>query len=388
MSEPPFSARTAWDTGESALTAAVRALRAEGRSLVDLTASNPTGCGFDYDAEALLGPLTDPAALLYAPEPLGMEPARRAVVRYYAEHGAALDPARLVLTTSTSEAYSFLFRLLCDAGDDVLVATPGYPLFDFLATLDDVRLRTYPLFYDFGWWIDWAELERRIGPRTRAILLVHPNNPTGHTTRGAERERLQKLCAERGLALVVDEVFLDYGRGQRVESFARGPHPGLTFVLSGLSKIAALPQMKVAWLAAWGPARLAEEAMSRLEVIADTMLSLNAPAQCALPAWLASREALAGQIRRRIEENLRVFAEGPWEVLPVEAGWSVVLRLPVALADDGIALAREAGVLVHPGSFYGLAGRNRVVVSGIVRREDVRSGVKKLREWIESKEST
>lgn len=327
-----FSRRTSWDIGEGELSGAVREARAEGRELLDLTVSNPTACGFAYDAEAILGPLRNVAAMGYDPDPRGMRSAREAVSGYYADHGAAVDPDHVVLTTSTSEAYSYLFRLLCDPGDEVLVAQPSYPLFDFLADLDDVRLQPYPLFYDFGWWIDFAELERRIGPRTRAVLVVHPNNPTGHWTHRAEREQLEELCARHGLALIVDEVFLDYPLAGEpaAQSFAVGPHSALTFVLSGMSKIAALPQMKVAWVAAFGPEAIRQEALGRLEVITDTFLSMGAPAQLALPVWLAGRGALQRQIAARTEANLaalRAVTREEIEVLRVEAGWAVVLRL-------------------------------------------------------------
>ncbi len=191
-------------------------------------------CGFEYDAETILRPLADVRALTYDPDPRGMRSAREAVAGYYRDHGADVDPDAVVLTTSTSEGYGYLFRLLCDAGDEVLVAQPSYPLFDFLADLEDVRLRVYPLFYDQGWWIDFAELERRIEPRTKAIVVVHPNNPTGHATGIPERQKLEELCVRHGLALIVDEVFLDYPLGEGgLRSFAVGPHPVLTFCLSG-----------------------------------------------------------------------------------------------------------------------------------------------------------
>ncbi len=195
--------------------------------------------------------------MTYDPDPRGMRSAREAVAGYYADHGADIDPDSVVMTTSTSEGYGYLFRLLCGAGDEVLVAQPSYPLFDFLADLEDVRLRPYPLFYDYGWWIDFAELERRIGPRTRAIVVVHPNNPTGHTTGAEERARLEEICARHGLVLIVDEVFLDYPlrEGETLTSFAVGPHPVLTFCLSGMSKIAGLPQMKAGWIVGLGPER-------------------------------------------------------------------------------------------------------------------------------------
>src|SRR5580698_4278491 len=234
-----LSVRTGWDVGESGFAAAIREAQAAGRRLVDLTVSNPTVCAFEYDAEAILRPLARVEGLTYDPDPRGLRSARKAVAGYYADHGANVDADAVVLTTSTSEGYGYLFRLLCDAGDEVLVAQPSYPLFDFLADLEDVRLRSYPLFYDYGWWIDFAELERRIGPRTKAIVVVHPNNPTGHATVGSERVRLEEICARCGLALIVDEVFLDYplAKGGRLRSFAVGPHPVMTFVLSGMSKI-------------------------------------------------------------------------------------------------------------------------------------------------------
>jgi aspartate/methionine/tyrosine aminotransferase len=389
-----FSARTAWDAGESSYAAAVREARAAslagGRRVYDLTVSNPTRCGFAYDAEALLGPLTDARALVYEPDPRGMVSAREAVARYYAGHGAEVSVDDLILTTSTSESYSFLFRLLCDAGDEVLVAQPSYPLFDFLADLDDVRLRPYPLFYDHGWWIDLAELERAITPRTRAILVVHPNNPTGHWTKSAEREALEGLCARHGLALIVDEVFLDYPlldyplQESRARSFACGPHPALTFVLSGLSKIAGLPQMKAAWIATLGPERLRREALTRLEIVADTFLSMNAPVQLAMAAWLGGCGAIQTQIRERARGNLAMLRRmreetpGRLQVLEAEAGWSAVLALPGCVGEKECAerLVCERGVVVQPGSFYGMAEANRVVVSLIGPLEELEAGVR------------
>jgi alanine-synthesizing transaminase len=380
-----FSKRTNWDLGESAYAAAVREARVPGRTLYDLTLSNPTRCGFSYDADTVLGSLTDARAITYDPDPRGILSAREGVTRYYSDHSAEVDPGDIVLTTSTSESYSYLFRLLCDPGDEVLVAQPSYPLFDFLATLDDVQLRPYPLFYDHGWWIDFAELEHSISPRTRAILVVHPNNPTGHWTGAAERERLEQLCARHGLALIVDEVFLDYSlRDSLVRSFATGEHPVLTFVLSGLSKIAGLPQMKAAWLVGLGPGELRRQAMARLEIVADTFLSMNAPVQLALPKWLAARHTIQRQILERARGNLAVLTElaaaqpGRLQVLEMDAGWSAVLALPgcVGEADCAVRLVRERGVIVHPGSFYGMAESSRVVVSLIGPGDEFATGIR------------
>jgi alanine-synthesizing transaminase len=363
---------------ENRFAEAIRLARAEGRDLVDLTVSNPTVCGFQYDAEKILAPLSDPKAFLYEPDPRGTRSAREAVARYYADHGAEVDPDSLILTTSTSEGYGYLFRLLCDAGDEVLVAQPSYPLFDFLADLEDVRLRPYPLFYDYGWWIDFAELERRIGPRTRAIILVHPNNPTGHGTGEKERRRLEEICARYGLALVVDEVFLDYPLdGNRLETFARGAHPIPTFLLSGLSKIAGLPQMKVGWIATFGPEEERYAALSRLEVIGDTFLSMNAPGQSALPEWLGQRVEIQQQILKRISLNIRLVGGYGIDLLKTEAGWSGVIRLPrIGITADDL-LERE-GVIVHPGKFYGMAEPERIVVSLIVPPDLVSDGIARI----------
>jgi len=380
-----FSARTGWDVGESGFARAIREARASGRRLFDLTVSNPTVCGFEYDLERILGALGDRRAMTYDPDPRGMTSAREAVAGYYAgrrDHGAEVDPDSVVMTTSTSEGYGYLFRLLCDAGDEVLVAQPSYPLFDFLADLEDVRLRPYPLFYDYGWWIDFAELERRIGPRTKAIVVVHPNNPTGHATQAGERARLQEICARHGLALIVDEVFLDYpiAAAEELRSFAVGPHPVLTFVLSGMSKISGLPQMKVGWIVGLGPEAVRREAMGRLEVIADTFLSMNAPVQLALPVWLEGRDGIQRQIRERVRENYLVAMESGVEVLRVEAGWSAVLRLPQIGAEDKVAdrLLWELDVVVHPGSFYGIAETGRVVVSLIGLVDEFSLGMKRI----------
>jgi alanine-synthesizing transaminase len=366
-----FSSRTAWDVTESELARALRERREAGLPLLDLTASNPTQCGFAYDKAAILKALQDAKALVYDPDPRGIVSAREAVATYYVSHGAAISSEQIFLTTSTSEAYSYLFRLLADPGDEMLIAQPSYPLFDFLAQLDDVRLTPYPLFYDHGWQIDLESLKQRITPKTRAIALVHPNNPTGHFTGSDERRALESLCAEYGLALIVDEVFLDYGlTGSKAESFATGEHPALTFVLSGLSKIAALPQMKAAWIAAFGPDGEVQPALERLEVVADTFLSMNAPVQRALPTWLAGRQDIQRQIMARLTENLTMLdsalrARGMVSRLEVEAGWYVILRVPALAPDEELAvrLIQESGVSTHPGRFFGFPESGWLVLS-------------------------
>jgi len=350
-----------------------------GLPVADLTASNPTRCGFVYDAD-LLAALTDAQAVDYDPQPKGLLPAREAVCRYYADHDVVVSPERVVLTTSTSEAYSFLFKLLCDPGSEIVVPEPGYPLFDFLAVLDDVRIKSTQLVYDHGWQIEPEGFRRALTPDTRAIVLVHPNNPTGHYTKPWEAEELAAICRERGIALIVDEVFLDYGIGaNKPASFAAGLEGVDVYVVSGLSKIAGLPQMKAAWVVATGPN--AASAMDRLEVIADTFLSMNAPVQAAMPKWIAGREAIQRQILKRIRANLALLDDQLKAVdavrrLEVEGGWYAVLRIPALQKDERTVMELlELGVWVHPGYFFGMEEAGWLVVSLLGPVEEFRTGV-------------
>jgi alanine-synthesizing transaminase len=361
-----FSQRTAWNTAESELAKAHRQRAEAGLPIADLTASNPTRCGFQYSPD-LLTELADPRALDYDPQPKGLLRARSAVCDYYAEHGVALEPEQVVLSTSTSEAYSFLFRLLCDPGSEILVPQPGYPLFDFLAGLDDVQLKSTPLVYDYGWQIEPEGFRQAITPKTRAIVLVHPNNPTGHFTKPWEAEELARLCREHELALIVDEVFLDYGFGGTSKSFASGLEAVDVFVVSGMSKIAALPQMKAAWIVATGPQKVGS--LARLEVIADTFLSMNAPVQGALPAWLKGRHGQQQQIQERVTANLAEFdsqlsAQKGIQRLKVEGGWYALLRIPAIQPDEKTVFELlEKGVWVHPGYFFGMEESGWLVLS-------------------------
>jgi aspartate/methionine/tyrosine aminotransferase len=389
-----FSDRTDWNLTENDLTTAVREARASGRELFDLTISNPTRCGFAYDDARHLAPLSNAAVLHYEPDPLGMSTAREAVAAYYRDAGAVIPLDRVCLTTSTSEAYSFLFRLLCNPGDEVLVARPSYPLFDFIAQLDDVQLREYPLVYDpnadpnadassgIGWAIDLHALNAAITAKTRAIIVVHPNNPTGNFASQHERNTLESLCAEHNLALIVDEVFLDYPLGPAQRSFAAGQSRCLTFVLSGISKVCGLPQMKASWIAACGPHPLVREAMQRIEIIADTFLSMNAPVQHALPDWLAARHPLQQQIRQRMSANLALLDERlrgtSAQRFALQGGWTAVLRVPRTVdGKEFVHAALARGVLVQPGEFYGLDD-GRAVVSLLTPPEIWAAGLRRL----------
>lgn len=385
-----FARRTEWNLAANRYSLALEAARRSGRPLLDLTASNPTTVGLRYERACILRALQHPRALEYEPACKGILAARGAVAGYYAAHGVAVTPERLILTVSTSEAYSYCFRLLCDPEDEVLVPSPSYPLFEFLAGIQDVKLVPYELVYDHGWQIEFESLRRAITGRSRAIMVVHPNNPTGHFTRAWEVERLNTLCREYELALVADEVFLDYGLGDDALnplmplSFAANAG-ALTFTLSGLSKICALPQIKVAWIATSGPEELVQTALDRLDVIADTYLSPNAPVQWAVPELLATREAIQLQLRERVRHNLGALDEQLATAkmttrLALDAGWYAVLRTPATRSDEetAIALMEQESVLIHPGHFFDFPGAGYLVASLIAPEEDFREGMRRV----------
>src|SRR6266850_1318088 len=365
-----FATRTNWDLTPNRLSEALAAHRAAGKPLLDLTVSNPTECGFSYDSKAILEALSNPAALRYEPNPRGLESARRAVAGYYAARNEAVSVEDIFLTTSTSEGYSYAFRTLCNPGDEVLIPSPSYPLFDFLAEIQDVKLVRYPLIYDNEWQIDFHALEQALTARTRAVIVVHPNNPTGHFTKPSETKKLNTICSARQMAIIADEVFLDFALdGSRAESFATNSGV-LTFTMSGLSKIAGLPQMKTAWLAVSGPQDLKREVVGRLEVIADTYLSPNAPVQLAMPAFLEQRRGFQEQLLSRVRGNLaeldrQLARQNACNRLSIEGGWNAVLRVPAVRTDEDLAieLLTSKHVYVHPGHFYDFPSDGFLVVS-------------------------
>ncbi|HET7105379.1 MAG TPA: pyridoxal phosphate-dependent aminotransferase [Candidatus Acidoferrum sp.] len=385
-----FSNRTNWPLARNAFTLALDELRANHIPLLDLTASNPTQCNFHYDSSAILAAFQDPAALAYDPYPKGTLAARQAVARYYLDdHQSIVDPESLLLTTSTSEAYSYAFRLLCNPGDELLLPKPSYPLFEFLAGLQDVRLVPYSLAYAHGWFIDFQSLENAITPRTRAILLVHPNNPTGSYVQPEELSRLNAICNKHNLALIVDEVFLDFPFDSIPRNSFAANSEVLTFTLSGLSKISALPQMKIAWLAVTGPSAQVRPALERLEIIADTFLSLSSPAQAALPALLAQRHSLRPELLARTKENLshlqsQLHSHPSFQLLHAEAGWYATLRYSANFSthasdeDFAIHLLRHHHVLLHPGHFYDFPSPNHLVLSLITPTSVFREAIQKL----------
>ncbi|HSS98118.1 MAG TPA: pyridoxal phosphate-dependent aminotransferase [Terriglobales bacterium] len=379
-----FSKRTDWKLTHNRFTEAQRELEKSGSAVFDLTVSNPTRTGVQHD-ESIFQALLNPKALDYDPHPKGMLSAREAVANYYREQyrEGDFDPESLILTTSTSEGYSYIFRLLCNPEDEILVPKPSYPLFEFLADLQDVKQVPYPLLYDHGWQIDFPSLHKALTPKTRAIVLVHPNNPTGSFVNPSEQSALNDFCNEHGLALIVDEVFLDYAHdGVRRQTFAANAKT-LTFTLSGLSKISALPQMKLAWVVTSGPAEEVHAAMQRLEVIADTYLSVNAPIQLAMPVLLDQRRNVQSFLLNRLQENiqqldLQISRQKTCTRLNVEGGWYAVLRVPVTQSDEDLAIAiiKNLSVLVHPGHFYDFPNDGYLVVSLITEPQEFSEGVK------------
>jgi alanine-synthesizing transaminase len=378
-----FAKRTQWNLAPNRLSEALAARRAAGKPLIDLTVSNPTECGLVYDTEAILGALRNPEALKYEPNAKGLEPARQAVAEYYAERGAKVGVEDILLTTSTSEAYSYVFRTLCDPGDEILIPSPSYPLFDFLADIQDVKLVRYPLLYDHGWLVDFHALEQAITPLTRGVIVVHPNNPTGHFVKPAEMARLNVICSARKLAIIADEVFLDFAHDAETHpvTFAANP-AALTFALSGLSKISGLPQMKAAWLVASGPQEMKREALARLELIADTYLSMSAPVQLAMPAFLQQRGGFQRQLLSRVRRNLaeldRLLAQQQLcSRLDLEAGWYAVLRVPATRPDEDFALGllSAQGIYLHPGHFYDFPTDGFLVISLIAPEPEFARGL-------------
>jgi len=386
-----FSRRTDWNLSPNQFTIAQADMQSRGLKLLDLMASNPTRVGIQYDREAILSSLAKPESLDYDPQPKGLLQARRVIADYYRdEHDAyEVDPEHIILTTSTSEGYSFLFRLLCNAEDEILVPKPSYPLFGFLADLQDVKLVPYPLIYDHGWQIDVASLYKAANHRTRAVIVVHPNNPTGSYVRDDELHSLNSFCREYNVALVSDEVFLDYPHdGAPRSSFVRNRET-LSFTLSGLSKVAGLPQMKLAWIAASGPSEQLSTALARLEVIADTFLSMNAPIQWAAPELLQQRKnvqpLLLDRLRANLEELDRQLGKQTLiQRLDVEGGWYAVLRVPATRSDEDLAIEimTRCSVLVHPGHFYDFPRDGYLVVSLITPPQDFREGVRRVLELV------
>ena len=382
-----FSRRTSRELGRNALAVALEEARAGGAAVLDLTVSNPTTAQIPYDAAAITAALADPRALVYAPEPLGIRSAREAAAAEASKAGVAVDPAHVMLTASTSEAYAFLMKLLCDPGDEVLVPAPSYPLFDLLAAFESVHLVPYRLAYDGAWHVDLDSARRAVGPRTRAVFVVSPNNPTGSFLKKSELAGLASL----GLPIVSDEVFSDYALDDGATALslrartALEDASALVFALGGLSKQAALPQMKLAWTCVGGPAAQVNEALARLELIGDSFLSAGTPVQVALPSLLASRARATEAIRARTRENLAalraaVHGGSAATLLTVEGGWYATVRVPRTQREEAwaIDLVTKDGVYVHPGQFFGFEDEAFLVLSLLTPPDVFAEGARRL----------
>lgn len=373
-----FSSRLDWTTRLNPIAELLAAKRAAGVEVLDLTQSNPTQAGIEYPPD-LTAALSDPASIRYEPEPFGLPFAREAVAEYYR---GAVDPSRILLTASTSEAYAYLFKLLCDPGDEILIPRPSYPLFEYLAKLESVNVKQYPLFYDHGWHIDMAALRSAITPRTRSIVTVHPNNPTGSFLKRRELAELTELAQRHDLALISDEVFSDFGLDQEDSraGVVANESEALSFSLSGLSKIAGLPQMKLAWMVVGGAPPLRDAALQRLELIADTYLSIGTPVQTAARALLSARQSVVPQIRARLQRNREVLPPH----LEIEGGWYATLRLPRVRTEEEwiLKLLRDDDVLAQPGFFYDFESEAYLVISLLTAPDIFDEGLRRLADLV------
>jgi alanine-synthesizing transaminase len=381
-----FSSRLQWDLRPNRLAQALDEKRRSGVPILDLTESNPTHAGFSYPA-SMLEALADPRGLRYDPTPSGLAVARRAVAGYYAERGVEVQPGRILLTASSSDSYSQLFKLLANPGDHVLVPRPSYPLFEYLASLESVQVTHYSLAYHGRWSIDFDSLAAGITERTRAVVVVNPNNPTGSFVKSAEWAGLARICSEAGLAVISDEVFSDYvlrpDRQQVTTLAAYGDV--LTFCLSGLSKVAGLPQMKLGWIVAGGPAHLWTAALQSLELVADTYLSVSTPVQYALPKLLDCGRDVFRQISDRVRENLAVLARAisllpSCAVLDIEGGWCATVRVPRIRTEEEwcLELLDRDSVLVQPGFFYDFESEAFLVLSLLTTPDVFRAGIERI----------
>lgn len=382
-----FSQRTNWSLAVNPLMARLKVIRQQQEKIIDLTESNPTVCGFQYPKEEILSALANPRDILYEPSAQGSLAAREAIVSYYQKKGFRINPEQVFFTASTSEAYGFLFRLLADAGEHILVPRPSYPLFEFLAQLNDAVRDDYPLIYDGKWSIDIQALAKAISPKTKALLLVNPNNPTGSYIKEEELFELNRISQKYNLAIICDEVFSDYrfDQDENIMPNLIGNSPVLTFSLAGASKSLGLPQMKIGWVIVSGPDKLVETALERLEIILDTYLSVNTPAINALPAWFNSIALIQQEIFEHLMKNreylMKSVASFPaCRCLNIEGGWYAILKLPLAKSEEewSFEFLEKDHVLVHPGYFFDFQEEGYIVVSLLVAPENFQEGINRI----------
>jgi alanine-synthesizing transaminase len=382
-----FSNRIPRDLTPNRLSAVLLQLTRDGRSIIDLTLSNPTRAGWTYPPD-LLASLAHPRALAYRPQALGLDVARQAVADDYARRAVAVSPGRIALTASTSEAYSILFKVFCEAGDELLVPRPSYPLFEHLARLDAVTAVPYDLEYQHRWQLDIDSVERALSPKTRLLLAVSPNNPTGSYLTRDELAAITAIAAPRQIAVIVDEVFADYELepgAARAAGQAVRQTECLAFSLGGLSKSIGLPQAKLGWIAAGGPDHLVTEALSRVEFLCDTYLSVSTPVQAAAAELLEAGRPVRTAIQSRVSANYGtlgglVAAVPACQVLAAEGGWSGVVRVPSLSSEEDLVvdLLTSHGVLVHPGYFFDFPRESFLVVSLLVPEPEFADGVGRI----------
>jgi len=366
-----FSSRTDWNTAPNRLSCLAAEKRLRGELIIDLTESNPTKCEFSYPIGEILNALSTQSVASYQPESFGLLSARKAVAKYCAENGNPITPENIILTSSTSEAYSFLFKLLCNVGDEVVVPQPSYPLFEYLCQLNDITLRNYQLAYDGEWHIDFESLQKQFTNRTRAIVLVHPNNPTGSYLKQDEYDRIYMLASTHDFSIIADEVFgpYDISPDVRRAHFAKNQSSVLLFSLNGISKLIGLPQLKLSWIITYGSSPHITEALKRLEIISDTFLSVNTPVQLAIPKLLCYSSDMENQIRSRIRANYRllqsIFAGSNISVLRIEGGWYAIMQLPRKKSDEEWAeqILLQKNIIVQPGHFYDFELESCIIVS-------------------------
>jgi alanine-synthesizing transaminase len=380
---PVLSRRLNWSIGQTRLSRAIERARSEPISVLDLTCSNPTAVGLPYPHDDIAAAFCRVTDYSYRPDPLGMLAARREIAAQYERNGLCVSPEQIVLTSSTSEGYSFLFKLLCDAGDEVLVPSPSYPLFDYLIPLDTAQPRPYKLAFDGAWFIDFDDLEQQINSRTKAIAVVNPNNPTGQYLKRPEAERLAEIAVRNNLAVICDEVFVDFplhdGVGGIVSPLIEANVA--TFFLNGLSKGSGMPQVKLAWIVAAGAEAQRSEILSALELISDTYLSVGTAVQLALPELLQIGNRIRSSIRQRTVANLaavnHLLGGSSAQALRVEGGWSVILQLPQTRTEEEwcLALLDRFRVIIQPGYLFDMPREAYIVVSLLTQPDDLVDGI-------------
>jgi len=387
-----FSRRTDWHRDLNRLTEALAGRRNLGLPVADLTISNPTECGLSYPVERILSAISAPDSLHYSPDPKGLHSAREAIARFYREQNVVVDPSDIFITSGSSESYAHLFRILCNPGDSVLIPAPSYPLFDYLARINDLTTESYELSYDHGWHLDLSSLRKAVTASTRAIILINPHNPTGMFLKHEDFVKIQEIAADRELSLIVDEVFSAYGTGEtagRVATTA-GMNGCLTFTLNGLSKLCALPQMKLGWVVVGGTRQTTREASERLEIVSDTFLSANTPVQHGLTELFRAGEGVREQIMARCAANRDVLVSrlshgSVCSVLESEGGWNAIMKVPTTKSEEAWALEllEREGVFVYPGYFFDFTGEGYLVVSLLVDPAEFRRSVEVLLNYID-----